>query len=266
MKRFLPAVAATLAISSASPAIEFDLGLGLFKKKPAGPTTPAKADTNTKAKQLVATLLSDMDIDRRKAAAEALRSHDPRNNPDIIPALVTSLQKDPSAAVRALSAETIGLYKSVNQSAAVALDAAEKGDPDAGVRAAAKNALWQYHLSGYRASSPPPATAGQTSEPPLAAPRANPTVIASKPPAPVSVATDFRPITQGISAGKPQTFQPTAEPPLAKPKNVVVPPPATVPDSVPPAPALPSRVEPPTLSIPSVPSGEPTIIPPPPVK
>jgi len=261
MKRFLPAVAATLVLSSASPAIEFDLGLGLFKKKPAGPTTPAKQDTSTKVKQLVATLLSDTDIDRRKAAAEALRSHDPRNNPDIIPALITSLQKDPSPIVRSLAAETIGLYKSVNQAAAVALDTSEKSDPDAEVRAAAKNALWQYHLSGYKASVPPAASTGQTSEPPFAMPKTSPTVIAVKPAA-VPLATDFRPITQGISAGKPQTYQPTAEPPLAKPKNVL-PPPDSVPDSIP---ATPSRVEPPTLAIPSVPSGEPTIIPPPPAK
>jgi hypothetical protein len=267
MKRFLPALAATVALGSASPAFAFDLGLGLFKKKPAGPSaTPAKADTSTKVKQLVATLQSDTDIDRRKAAAEELRSHDPRNNPDLIPALITAVQKDPSPAVRTLAAETIGLYKSLYPAAAAALDSAEKNDPDVGVRTAAKNALWQYHLNGFKSPAVVASTTGQTSEPPLATPRPAPVIVAVKPPAPVATATDFRPITQGM--GKPQTFQPTAEPPLAKPKGQIsAPPPAVVPDS------QPNRVEPPTLSlpmptIPEVPSGSPvpTITPPPMVK
>ena len=269
MKRFLPALAATVALGSASPAFAFDLGLGLFKKKPVGPSAaPAKSDTSTKVKQLVATLQADTDIERRKAAAEALRTHDPRNNPDLIPALVTVVQKDPSPEVRALAAETIGLYKSLYPVAASALDVAEKTDPDAAVRAAAKNALWQYHLNGFKPSAPLASTTGQSSEPPLATPKPSPipTVVAVKPPAPVATATDFRPITQGM--GKPQTFQPTAEPPLAKPKGQISAPiPAAVPDS------QPSRVEPPTLSlptptIPAVPSGAPvpTITPPPAVK
>lgn len=265
MKRFLPALAATVALGSASPAFAFDLGLGLFKKKPVGPsTTPAKSDTSTKVKQLVVTLQSDTDIDRRKAAAEALRTHDPRNNPDLIPALITSVQKDPSPAVRALAAETIGLYKSLYPSAASALDSAEKTDPDAGVRVAAKNALWQYHLNGFKSPTTVAGSTGQSNEPPLATPKPAPTIVAVKPPA--SVASDFRPITQGM--GKPQTFQPTAEPPLAKPKRQIsAPPAAVVPDT------QPSRVEPPTFSlpmptIPVVPSGAPvpTIVPPPMVK
>jgi len=259
MKRFLPAVAAAVALGSTTPAFAFDLGLGLFKKKPAGPSaTPAKSDVNTKAKQLVATLQSDTDIDRRKAAADALRNEDPRNNPDIVPALIASLQKDPSPSVRALAAETLGAYKSVYQAAAVALDASEKGDPDATVRASAKNALWQYHLNGFKPSTSTAGTTGQSSEPPLATPK--PIVAVKPPPTAVATATDFRPITQGM--GKAQMYQPTAEPPIAKPKGQ--PAPVSVPD------APPSRVEPPTFSlpmptIPVVPSSTPapTITPPP---
>jgi len=260
MKRFLPAIAATIALGFATPAMAFDLGLGLFKKKPVGPSaTPAKSDTSTKVKQLVATLISDTDIDRRKGAAEALRTHDPRNNPDIIPALVDSLQKDPSATVRALVAESIGMYKSVHQSAAVALEASEKNDPDAAVREASKSALWQYHLSGYKPSAVATGNSSQSNEPPLAAPRLNPTNVAVKPPVTVPTATDFRPITQGM--GKSQTYQPTAEPPLAKPKGTV-PPPDVVPDS------QPSRVDPQTLTLPTIPNGNavPTITPPPMLK
>jgi hypothetical protein len=262
MKRIRHILAAATLIATASPGYSIDLGLGLFKKKPADPATaPAKA-ADDKVKQLVTTLQSDMNVERRKAAAESIRSIDPRNSPDVIPALVGSLLKDPSPSVRSSAAETIGSMKSVYTTAAEALAHAEKNDPDSGVRAAAKAALWQYHLNGAKVANTVTTPLNQTPEPPLSKKPITPAVT-NPMPSPIAQvpkeSTEFRPISQGI--GKVQMFQPTPEPPLAKPKA----PPASVPDTKV-SPMIPSTVPTVPLLIPQEPSGAPTITPPPVLK
>ena len=275
MKRIAAILTAALGLATAQPASAFDLGLGLFKKKPAAPSTSApKAEGALKTKQLVATLQSDPDIDRRKVAAEALRTHDPRNNTDVIPTLVHTLQNDPNAGVRAIAAESLGAIKSVYPTAGSALESSEKSDPDANVRAVAKAALWQYHLNGYKTpSSASSSLPSQTGEPPLAAPR-KPFVPTS--PSPTVAEVQFRPITQGMGKGPP--LAPTTEPPLAKKA-----PPVAVPDVKPPMPMIdaptipvpmpmpePSSTLPkgtPPVTIPDVPmvpsgTGTPTVLPP----
>lgn len=277
MNRIAKILTATLIVASAQQARAIDLGLGLFKRKsqPSAPST-SKSDSSLKIKQLVATLQSDPDTDRRKVAAETLRTLDPRNNADVIPTLVSTLQNDPNAGVRAIAAESLGEIKSIYPTAGAALESSEKSDPDANVRAMAKSALWQYHLNGYK-TSPSASVANQTGEPPLAVRKPAGVPLPPTKPQPVVSESSFRPITQGM--GKGANLQPTAEPPLAKPKaaSVTVPeikppmpmivaPPIPVPMQMP-ATALPVPKVAPPISIPDIPKfpvgdSTPTVIPP----
>ncbi|MGL6095279.1 MAG: HEAT repeat domain-containing protein, partial [Fimbriiglobus sp.] len=152
-------VIATVPAPRASAGI--DLGLGLFKKKP-------KADATSKVKQIVATLQSDPDEKKRRTAAEDARDIDPRANPDLLPALAASLQNDPSPAVRSEAAESIGKLKPVDQPSGLALEAALGADPSDIVREAVKDALWQYHLNGYKSPAADKQFPAQTAEPPFA--------------------------------------------------------------------------------------------------
>ncbi len=269
MKRIAAIFTATFVVATAQPAHAFDLGLGLFKRKPESKsTTPSNSDVSLKVKQLVATLQSDPDTDRRKAAAEAIRTIDSRNNADVIPTLVATLQNDPNAGVRSIAAESLGAIKAIYPAAGAALEASEKSDPDANVRAVAKAALWQYHLNGYKTpSNSTVGTLNQTGEPPFAVRK--PAI----PSAPAPAELTFRPITQGV--GKNSAVQPTAEPPLAKPKAevkpptpIIVAPPMPMPMPMPnPVVVLPVPKVDPALTIPDapkIPAGDaiPTVIPP----
>ncbi len=127
------------------PAPGVDFGLGLFKRRQAKADAPV-----SKAKQLVEVLRTDPDEGRRKDAAAELKTLDPRNNPEVIPGLVASVQKDPSPAVRIEAVRVLGELKPVSEPAGLALEAAVKADPDPKVREAIGAALWQYHLNGYR--------------------------------------------------------------------------------------------------------------------
>lgn len=219
----LAVLAAVLAASSASA--------GIFNRK-------ARLDA-TRVKTLVETLRSDPDERKRKAAAAELRDADPRTHADILPVLLNALQRDPSAATRAESADSLRHYKVVFPVAGMALEAAAEGDPNPQVRDAAKQALWEYHLGGYRSSKGTDGFAGQTAEPPLARPGvrvvgatasvivlaggakvveavavSRPTVVV--PPVPV---LKPQPTTTGIrtvvSAAPPAMLNVTEEPPLA---------------------------------------------------
>jgi HEAT repeats len=282
MNRIAKILTATLVVTSAQQASAIDLGFGLFKRKsqPSAPSAPntSKSDSSLKIKQLVATLQSDPDTDRRKVAAETLRTLDPRNNADVIPTLVSTLQNDPNAGVRSIAAESLGEIKSVYPTAGAALESSEKSDPDANVRAMAKSALWQYHLNGYK-TSPSASLPNQTGEPPLAAQKPAGVPLPPTKSQPVVSESSFRPITQGM--GKGANLQPTAEPPLAKPRiapvtvpevkppmPMIVAPPIPVPMQMPePTTTLPVPKSAPPISIPDVPKfpagdGTPTVIPP----
>lgn len=284
MKKAILFLSAAVALSAATPAPAIDFGLGLFKKK-------SKPESGDRAKAFVTTLQSDPDEKKRKTAAEELRSFDTRTNPDVMTALITALQRDPSSAVRIEAAESIGKLKPVMQPAGIAMESALQSDPDPKVREAISSALWQYHLNGYRTPPAGNPLGSQTSEPP----------IASRPPVGVPPATmtartlpttgggepNFRPITNSV--GKGVFYQPTAEPPLARPKppgktEVTPPSPSLLPPPMPsvsvpdpsrkpiastpvPTPSIPpvTTAPPPTIAPPttSVPSGLPSIAPPP---
>lgn len=232
MPRFPASLAVVAALTAASSASAIDFGFGLFKRRQPAPNQPGKADPATRLKQLLATLQSDTDVDRRKAAAEELKSVDPRGHAEIFPVLVGTLQKDPNPGVRSAAAEALGSLRIGSAVAGAALEEVEKSDPDEGVRATAKAALWQYQLNGYKLSSAGPRT-GQTAEPPFAKP--TPSVSARIP-----TEVTFRPITQGPGKGEARE---TAEPPFARSKAPVS------------APAQTPRV-----SAPIVPKDPPTIL------
>jgi HEAT repeats len=277
MKRFLPGVFAVSGILLvAEPAMAIDLNFGLFRKKT--PAANSKADTSAKTKQLLATLASDTDVDHRKAAVSELKSVDPKSNADVISTLATALAKDPSADVRVQSAEVLGSYATVYQSAAKALEAAESGDPDKKVRAAAKAALTAYTKLGYQWSAST-VEAKPSNEPPLAKRPATTTTTSAKMPLKQEPAV-FKPITQGPApkepVAKPQTDEPPVLPikkPAPKPaetSTVVVPNIMPAPDSKPAAlPELPknSTLTPKEFELPTIPtstgtSSVPTVLPP----
>ena len=194
------------------PAAAFDLGLGLLKRK------QSKPDPVSRGKQLTITLQSDPDEQKRKAAAVEMRGLDPRQNPELLPALTTALQKDPTPDVRIEAVETLGLLKPISQPAGLAMEAALTTDPDPKVREAIKAALWQYHLNGYRTPPGGGALATQTTEPKIAgkAP-AGPLTTTSAKPAAKPGDVGFQPI-RNLVGKAPSVLPLTPEPPLAKPK------------------------------------------------
>jgi len=251
---------AALAVASSAPAI--DLGFGLLKRRqnPSAQQQQSKPDPAQRVKQLVGTLQTDPDVAHRKAAVDDLSAADARGNAEVVAALTGSLQRDPSPAVRAAVAQALGEAKSAG--AAAVLAEVEKSDPDAGVRAAAKTALWRHQLNAQKVSgSTAPAGEPAFARPPVSA---SPRTVA--PPA-----TDFRPITQG--PGRGGFYRETAEPPFAAPKPTAAPTPVAVappqPMPLPTPTAQPGDLPP--LSIPLVPPvivapppgpGLPTIVPP----
>lgn len=198
---------------------------------------PARSPKSAaQVRRLTDTLKTDGDEKRRRAAVADLREADPRLHPDIIPALVGALQRDPSAAVRADAAEAVGQFKVVSPAAGAALEAAAEADPVGGVRDAAQQALWEYHLSGYRSSKGADGIAGQTAEPPLAAkPLPRPSVVwvpEAMPAAPAVPTATAVPVPKSapvpappagtaaprviVTAAPPLQLNVTEEPPLAK--------------------------------------------------
>lgn len=133
---------------------------GIFNRKP-------KPDTQ-KSKQLVDTLRADPVEARRSAAAADLREHDAKGNMEVLSALIGALQRDSSAAVRVQAATVLGEISPYSAQAGLALERTAEGDRSFEVREAAKAALWEYHLNGYRSQFFAERMTFQTAEPPLA--------------------------------------------------------------------------------------------------
>ncbi len=247
MKRRLFAIAVAAVFASAATAPAIDLGFGLFKKRA---EKKEAAKEGSADKQHIATLEADRDEAKRKAAAAALKSADPKPNFDAVAALSSAVLKDPSPDVRATAADSLAGFKVVYQQAVTALEKAEADDPDKAVRATAKAALWQYSLSGYKPS--PQSSVAQSAEPPLARPTVKPTTTVVTVAKPSVSDAQFRAITQGPGTAAP--FTPSSEPPLAKPvaKTEPKPQPEAKPVSTPLVPQrMPSTVEPPKAELPA---------------
>jgi hypothetical protein len=244
MTRFFAWVllSSTLALMAANTSSAVDLGFGFLKKK-------SKPDAAARAKALIATLQSDPDEKKRKAAAEELRAFDPRTVPEVIPALVSSFQRDPIPSVRIEAIESISRLKPIAQPAGLAMESALQSDPDNKVRDALRAALFQYQINGYR-TPPTGAISNQSNEPPLA--KGAPSK--GKMPSPLASPESFRPITNSMGQGG--VFPQSSEPPLAKPKSTSSQKSAELPK---PAPVIPSRSVP--QQMPSAPLPTPTPIP-----
>ncbi|MBM3983980.1 MAG: HEAT repeat domain-containing protein, partial [Planctomycetes bacterium] len=152
-------LAALLLAFASAPAVA---GPGLLKGKPRtdGARVPA----------LLETLKNDPDEKKRKAAATDLGRADARLLPEVVPGLVAALQKDAAPAVRMEAADAISSLDAVFPVAGVALEGAASSDASPLVRLAAKKALWEYHLNGYRSPKGADGVAAQTVEPPFASP------------------------------------------------------------------------------------------------
>lgn len=283
MSRTRFALTVLLAALASAPAFA---GPGLLKGKPK--TEAARVPT------LLEALKNDPDEKKRKAAATELGRADARLVPEVVPGLVAALQKDAAVAVRLEAADAISRLDTVFPVAGVALEGAASGDSSPLVRLAAKKALWEYHLNGYRSPKGTDLMAAQTAEPPIASPAGPrtaaalvpappppaPTRVPPLPPAappvapqlpPVSVPAGPRisrsflselfpgsrtPIRSLLGAGPPPIVNATAEPPRAKPPAVSIP---TLPvaQPTPPVPPPTVRADPPPA--PRVPDYVPTL-------
>ncbi|MCE9567204.1 MAG: HEAT repeat domain-containing protein [Planctomycetes bacterium] len=243
-------IAVVLVTGFAAPVAARADGNGLFTRRP----------DQSRVRFLAELLRTDPDEKKRKAAVAELADADPRTHPEVMPALIAALKKD-AAAVRAAAAEVIGKFKTTFPLAGAALESIAETDPDPTVRSAAKQALWDYHLNGYRSPKTSDAGVEQTAEPPFAyanSARATPSLAPMpaklRPSAVTSTAPKLPEITplpskavvvpvgligpraelfDGLNTPRRMLSLPlrpiyTNEPPLAKRSAKWVPPPATV--------------------------------------
>jgi len=202
---------------------------GLFSRK-------TKPDPATRVPELVIQLKSSTDEAQRTAAAEELRQYDAKAFPDITAALTDALVRDTSPGVRAEAASSLGKLRPISQQAGYALEQAQANDASMRVRLAARQALWQYHLVGYRNGKPP--------EPPAAG---KPDATVAAPPGP---STPAQPRSQ--APRYPGLGRETIEPPLAPPAGTAPATPVSRPSASIPArnplaaPATPPRLQPAT--------------------
>ena len=169
---------------------------------------PPKPDPAQRVPELVKTVRTDGDENKRAEAVEELRQHDPVTFPEIMPALIEALLNDKKPAVRAEAASTISKLRPVSQAAGDALEQALDKDTSMRVRIQVRSALLQYHWAGYRqGKKDEPAAPPTTKEPPLADPKpANPP-----------------PLTPMKNTEPPSTLTPRPLPPIPTP--VPAPPP-----------------------------------------
>lgn len=207
-------LAVLLAAAAAAPA-EAGILFGRKKEKP---------DPKARVPELITTLKSDKDSDKRARAADELRQFDPAAFPEIIPALVNALQNDPKSHVRVEAAQALGRIRPVSQVVGDALEQALARDGSMRVRLQARSQLLQYQLAGYRAGKKPDVpTVNSTREPPLAQPDRQPPPVTTAPPpaAPVRASTPvIRPTPQAPVRNSQSLTPPvpmTKEPPLAPP-------------------------------------------------
>lgn len=140
---------------------------GIFSRKP-------KPNPAEHVPALIMQLKTDPDESKRAAAADELRQFDPKSFPEMMTVLVDAVLKDSATGVRAEAASTIGKLRPISQQAGYALEQAQSNDPAMRVRMAARQALWQYHIVGYRSGKPTDPPAGNTAEATAQAPQQPP--------------------------------------------------------------------------------------------
>jgi hypothetical protein len=161
---------------------------GIFGKK--NKPTPAE-----RVPELITIVKTDGDEHKRSSAVEELRQYDPKQFPNIVPALIDALMTDAKPSVRSEAAQTLSKLRPVTKEAGWALEQAVAKDSSMRVRLQARSALLHYHLAGYHGGKDTgPVLAPQSPEPPLAAP-AN--AAKAPPPAPRIQAT---PVSQAVKS------------------------------------------------------------------
>lgn len=208
MHRWRRILVVVVALGLSGHAGATGLGLGLFSRKP-------KANPAEQVPTLIMQLKTDKDEGKRAAAAEELRQFDAKAFPEIMTVLADALIKDASPAVRSEAASSIARLRPINQQAGFALEQASHNDPALRVRMAAKQALWQYHLVGYRSNRPTDQAAVNNTP---AAPRYGPHISAKfprgeSPEPPLADAPQLPP----VSLPKKPATQPVAPPRLLTP-------------------------------------------------
>jgi hypothetical protein len=223
-----------------------------------------KPDPKQRVPELVMILKSDKDSDKRSHAAVELRTYDPAQFPEIIPALIEAVQNDPKPGVRVEAVQSLGKLRPVSQVVGEALEQALAKDSSMRVRLQARSTLLQYHWAGYHSGKksdvpplnptrdpapldsrkyPPPIDTTAPTKPPLI-----PRLFGNKPsPSPGTTGSGSpAPTTPGVghTPGSPLPPNVTAkEPPLAAPVtpptqfSTPKPPAATLPPASPPTPA-----------------------------
>jgi len=198
----------------------------------------------TRMHQLFQILQSDVDEKKRKNALLELGRADPRLTTEVIPAINDTLLKDHSPAVRLTAVEVLAQYRAVFPMSGLALETAMESDPSVIVRSAAKQAIWEYHLMGYKSAKGGDGFAAETPEPPRAKPARQPIPVTAEPPVVPVVAKYPPPAIDQLPLVSPApgprvtlvpkspaitalltTVPPhpnlTVEPPLARPAKVV---------------------------------------------
>ena len=219
----LPLLAALPALAQA----------GLFFGKKA-----AKPDPATRVPELIVTVKTDGDENKRAAAAEELRQYDPAAQTDIVPVLIDVLLHDAKPAVRAEAAQSLGKLRPVNQQAGWALEQAVSKDASMRVRVQARSALLLYHMSGYHSA--------KVDDPPAENPSPKEKEKEPTGPLPPAVKTSTAPPPRQAGKGR---LSPTPMPSVAMPAQSAEPPLA---------PETPSPAE-----VKPLPSAAPPLVPPP---
>ncbi|HLN30369.1 MAG TPA: HEAT repeat domain-containing protein [Gemmataceae bacterium] len=114
----------------------------------------AKPNPAERVPQLVLTLKTDKDEDKRSSAAKELRDYDPASFPEIVPVLTDALQHDQKPSVRAEAAQSLGRIRPISQQVGWVLEEATR-DAAIRVRLQARTSLMNYRLAGYHPAKPP---------------------------------------------------------------------------------------------------------------
>lgn len=127
-----------------------------------------RPEPKTRVPELIAALKDDKDADKRGKAAEELRNYDPAVFPEIVPALIGTLNGDAASGVRIEAAHSLSRLRPVSQTVGEALEQSVAKDSSMRVRLQSRNALLQYHWAGYRGKKTDVPPLNATTEPPLA--------------------------------------------------------------------------------------------------
>jgi hypothetical protein len=165
-----------------------------------------KPNPAERVSQLLVTLTTDSDENKRERAAKELREFDPKAFPQMMPILIDVLKRDQKAAVRVEVVQTLGKLRPISQEAGMALEAT-LADPSWRVRWQARQTLLGYRISGYK--SPPKPDDTSHPAPPGGKPSTN-------------SAPAGQPVKRGLFSTTPKTGpslvpKETPPPPLADP-------------------------------------------------